>query len=345
MESLAYPMLIVEKGAEAWDVRYANTAMATILNGTVDLSGEIENVQQAEALQLDEAMTQLLDQHLSALNGVAATLHEIEISGALYHIYISGQGSCFTLLFIPIPDDALFDNITFHDLSESCNAIVVVLDETGLAVDMNECFVNLAGMSKDEAMGKAFFETFIPGDREQLQHYFEQILTTENYYQHFVTPFKSADAKSYKINWQVSKFIKNGHTYIIAVGSDISRFIEENSRLKQELKNITVGFEYFPLAVAYMNAEGEFIKMNPRFSRLFGIAEKSSRNHFDAVPFLAQKIGFEKMLEHIELIKELHYVFKHTAQGRPVRLKVDIRMLQGTQEFAKFYIVVVQRIK
>jgi PAS domain-containing protein len=207
---------------------------------------------------------------------------------------------------------------------------------------MNECFVNLAAIPKTEALGKGFFETFIPGDREQLQHYFKQILDSDEYHQHFVTPLKTAIGKTYKINWQVSKLVKNDHTYIIAVGSDISRFIEENSRLKQEMKSIAVGFDYFPLAVAYMNAEGEFIKMNARFTRLFGISGGSRHIHFDSIALLAQKIGFEKMHENIALIKEMHYTFDHTSRGKPVRLRVDIRMLQGTKEFAKFYIVVVQ---
>jgi PAS domain S-box-containing protein len=226
------------------------------------------------------------------------------------------------------------DSYAFHDLSGACNSIMIVLDNGGNVIDMNEYFSNLVKMGKESVLEKNFFETFMPAYIDKLSPYLNDILTKDNYSQHFVTPLKSSDGKNYRINWQVSKIIKGEQTYVIAVGSDITKFIEENSDLKLKLTSIRVGFDYFPLAVGYMNASGRFITTNPRFKEMF-----------DQVAPLVKHFSFDKMKEYLGLIKEMSYDIKYDDKGKEVKLKVNIRLLDAQKASLIFYIVVVQKIK
>ncbi|MDA3907458.1 MAG: PAS domain-containing protein, partial [Sulfurimonas sp.] len=246
--------------------------------------------------------------------------------------------------FIEISIDKLFENITFHDLSGACNAIVVVLDAHGKLIDMNECFLNLVGMEKEEVYKKSFFETFIPGDVKVLNNYLTRLMTKESPHQQFVTPMKGLNNEIYRINWQVSKVVKQNQNFIIAVGSDISKFVQQNSNLKKQIQSIKVGFDYFPFGIGYMNAKGEFIKMNTSFLKMFRIKDEINKIGFDQIPVFKNSIGFLKMQEHIKLIKEMSYKVDHIIKGEAVKLKINIKMLSGKQEASKFYIIVAQKV-
>jgi len=152
---------------------------------------------------------------------------------------------------------------------------------------------------------------------------------------------RSASGKAYKINWQISKITKNEHSFVIAVGSNVTKFVQENRGLKKELNSIKVGFDYFPFAIGYMNAQGNFTKMNPRFMKMFHIAKNRLEISFDDVPLFKKYIGFKKMSESVKLLKEVHYKLNY----KDLNIKVDVRLLKGKKESSKFYIVVVQRVK
>ena len=351
VNTLSYPILLVEKDEEkGWSSSYSNESMEKLLTrlsstNKVKTDKETKNSQDStsEKDELDDYILELLKTYSEESHTSTYTLHDVEILNGLYTIHFNQKQNHLLMIFIEIPKEELFDNITFHDLSGTCNAIVVVLDSMGNIVDMNECFSNLVGMAKEEAIGKEFFNTFIPGNLEQLSEYFQEILSEEVYHQHFVTPLKGFEGNLYRINWQISKIVKNEQTYVIAIGSDISKFIEENIDLKRQLTSIKVGFEYFPLAVAYMNANGTFIKMNPRFMKMFNIPKKHDHVMFDQIGVFKKNIGFKKLNEHIGLIKEMSYKINHVIKDEPVKIKVDIRLLQ--KERTKFYIVVAQEIK
>ena len=118
----------------------------------------------------------------------------------------------------------------------------------------------------------------------------------------------------------------------------------ENKKLKQQLSSIKVGFDYFPLGIAYMRNDGQFTAMNPRFKKIFGVPKESENISFDQIPSLKRDIGFEKMSDYIKLIKEMSYSVERNTQDKTINLKVDIRLLHEKKKSIKFYIVVVQRL-
>ena len=336
VNSLASPIVLLEDKDNEYSILYANEVMQKLLETQ-------ESTESTESQLTGEFLT-LMNSYKDESDSDSFILHDVEIFGKLFNINFNKNSNRLFIKFREITIDKLFENITFHDLSGACNAIVVVLNEEGKVIDMNECFLNFVGMKKEDVYAKNFFETFIPGDMKILNHYLEDLMSKESASHHFVTPMKGANEDVYKINWQVSKIVKQNQNFIIAVGSDISQFVEQNNDLKRQIQNIKVGFEYFPFSIGYMNADGVFTKMNPGFKKMFRIKDEISKIEFDKIPLFKKSIGFDKMSEHIELIKEMSYKIDHKVGDKSVKIKVDIRMLSGKKESSKLYIVVAQKV-
>lgn len=347
VDTISSAVLIVEENDDKkYSQSYMNKAMKRFLNHDtqkkeVKEEGEADK---AVAVKLPEELQKLLLNYSQETEADSYLMHDVDIFDRSFNVIFNKKEKSVLIVFNENKLEDIFNNITFHDLSQACNAIVVVLDEQGSVVDTNECFLELVGMEKESVLKKSFFENFIPGDKEKLDGYFQNIIQNDEHHQHFVTPLKGDKDELYRINWQVSKILKSNHIYIIAVGSDISRFLNENSALKKQLKSIKIGFDYFPFGVGYMNAKGRFTKINPRFMKMFNIDKDDKDVTFDKIPALKQSIDFNEMNEHIKLIKEMSYKVGYKIKEKTKQLKVNIRLLTGSKENAKFYIVVAQKI-
>lgn len=350
INTLSLPVILLEINNSDYSVLYANEEMQKLLQDNsseeteVEKTEEIQEVEKSKELELSGEFITLMSSYKNESNTNNLTLYDVEIFEKIYNINFSKNSNHIFMTFIEIDIAKLFENITFHNLSEACNAIVVVLNAEGKVVDMNECFLNFVGMKKEDVYAKSFFETFIPGDTKILNHYLEELMISDSPHHQFVTPMKALDDEVHRINWLVSKVVRQKQSFIIAVGNDISRFVEQNINLKRQIQSIKVGFDYFPFSIAYMNAKGEFIKMNPSFMKMFRIKDENKKIKFDQIPVLKKNIGFEKMNEHVKLIKEMSYKLKYIIKGETVNLKVNIKMLSGKQKASKFYIVVAQKV-
>lgn len=343
IDNMSYPVVLFENTeSNEWPQLYTNQAMENLLKKKSDIEPKKE-LKTEDSFKT--SLQVLVNNYNEDEHSDAYTLHDVEIFDGTYSVCFNRREKHLLIIFVQIPIKELFNNITFHDLSGACNSIMIVLDSGGNIVDMNEYFSNLVKMEKESVLGKNFFETFMPAYIDQLSPYLNDILSKDSYSQHFVTPLKASDGKNYRINWQVSKIIKSEQTYVIAVGSDITKFIEENSDLKLKLTSIRVGFDYFPLAVGYMSASGKFITTNPRFKEMFHITNSNKKIMFDQITPLVKHLSFDKMKEYIQLIKEMSYNIKYNDKGKEIKLKVDIRLLDAKKASSNFYIVVVQKIK
>lgn len=349
IDKISSPVILLEENEKKeYSESYINQAMGSVLkrksadeNKEADLK---DKDKPADNTDNEDSLKELINNYNKDERPASYTLHNVDIFDGVYNIHFSCNEKQLLIIFMQIPIKELFNNITFHDLSGACNSIMIVIDSTGNIVDINEYFLNLVKMQKETVIGKSFFETFMPAYKDKLGPYLNDILTKDNYAQHFVTPLKASDGKNYRINWQVSKIIKGEQTYVIAVGSDITKFIEENSDLKLELTSIRVGFDYFPLAVGYMNASGRFITTNPRFKEMFDIKDSNKKVMFNQIEPLVKHLSFDKTKEYLRLIKEMSYNIKYDDKGKEVNLKVDIRLLAAKKESSSFYIVVIQKI-
>jgi len=332
MKFLSYPILVIGKIEDEYSKLYSNLAMDTLLDTDSDL----------EKLTLDEALLDVLNIY-EEQNDEQYIIQNVKIFDNFYTLNLTKTHDGIFIMFSQTDDKEQFHNIMFQEISELCSVIIIIFNAEGKIIDVNDCFLNFVGMTKKEVLLKNFFESFIPGDINTLSKYFKEILSQDTHHQHFVTPMNGID-KKYRINWQISKIIKNSESYIVAVGSDVSKFLDENSDLKRQITSIKVGFNLFPFSVGYFNSQGVFIKMNSRFKKMFQIEESKEKILFDDIKPFKENIGFNVMKEHIQLIKEVSYKIIVNIAQKPVKLKIDIRMLSGKKESSKFYILVAQKI-
>ncbi len=313
-------MLLEKQESEVLNTLYTNTAMEQLLETT---SGA-----------LPDDVISLVLKHLTTDAGVH-TLHSCEYFDGVFDLHLRWQDSQVLLNVTPC-HGGLFEHITLSDLGSSCSALVLVLNEEGNMVDVNDCFSKFVGHDKSELLGESFLSTFIPGDAQKLGAYFQEILSRPSYHQNFVTPIKNFEGKIHRMNWQVSRLVRNEHTYVIAIGSDISRLIERQDDLQRELSSVKVGFNHFPYAVAYVSDDGVLTSMNIRFRELFHL--KEPHPHFDSIALFKEKIGFQTMCEHIALIKELGY----TLSLDGTKFKIDIRLLESKHKTASLYMIIMR---
>jgi len=326
IETLTFPMLLVNKNDEKYMKLYANIAMKELLP-------------ELDIQEVDESLFELLQKYEEQENKNSYVLYDIEIYDSFFNLYFTQSSEGVGIIFIQTPATDVLNSLTFRELSESCSAITIVLDENGNIFDANNCFLDLVDLTIEDVLNKSFFQTFIPGDIEQLGTYFQNILSEESHHQHFMTPLKAKGGELYRISWQVSKIVKQSQTYIIAIGSDVSRLFKENRNLKQQLSSVEVGFEYFPFSVGYMNVEGTFIKMNAHFMKMFGITDSNVKISFDSIALFKNNIGFNYLEQHIKFVKDMKQIIDY----KDTKLRVSIRVIKGKKESSKFYIVVVQK--
>ncbi len=332
INTLSNPILLVKENADVYERIYSNISMDKLLPKD-DKNNSI----------VDENILKFIKQFIEEESDYH-TINNALLFHNSYNIIFNKNDNGILILFIQNKDKESSLNFILDDVSAASNALMVILDLNGYVVDVNKCFCEMVGMEYEEVIEKSFFETFMPNNVEQLSERLGDIMSKETHNKHFVTPLKAKDGTSYRINWQVSKIEKQNQTYIIAVGGDVSILVEENNTLKHEIKSINIGFEYFPFSVGYMNVNSEFTKVNPRFAKMFHLNKDDKNIKFDDIDFFKKNIGFKKLNENIQLIKEMSYSIDTIMHENNVRLKVNIRMLSGKKEDSKFYIVIVQRV-
>ncbi|WP_455757485.1 PAS domain S-box protein [Sulfurimonas sp.] len=343
IDSLNEPVLLLQKNEEnIWSYSYYNQLMGKLL----DIKEENSKGDDKTFIVVPEGeIAELIKQYENEGLVESYTLHDLELFDAIYNVHFSKKDNYLLITFVEILPSELCDNIGFNEIGEECGSLVVVLDDKGDVVDINKYFLNILAMKKDNVLGKNFFQNYIPVNLDTLNGYFEKIMKDKSSHQHFFTPLKGDREEQYRIKWQVSKILRHEKTYVVAIGNDVSKFAEENVELKRQMKSIEVGFEHFPLAVGYMDAEGLFTKMNSRFIKMFRVEQERETIEFDKIPLFKKHIGFAKMQEHIKLIKEMSYTIDLNKGEKPVRLIVDISLLSGKKEKSKLYIVVARKWK
>ena len=331
IEKLTNPILILEEEHSSYSVIYKNESMKKVL-GKNNLESMENNT------LLNTLSTYIKNNHSSG-----TYIPNVELSDKFYNINFFQNSNQILVTFMETNVDVLFETLSFHDMGLSSSALIIVLDEEGKIVDVNDYFLEISEMDKDKVINQEFFKTFIPADSTVLKQHLEDILKNNSKNKQFITSLKNAKENIYKIKWQVSKMKKLNQNFIIAIGSDISQIIEENNNFKKEIQSIKVGFKYFPFAVAYMDSKGFFTTMNQNFIKMFHISNETSKINFDQISFLKKHIGFSKINENIKFVKEMNFNIKHPSHNKKLDLKVTVRMIKGKNNSSALYIVIIQK--
>lgn len=330
---LKEPILVLQESQDSYSVAYKNEAMKLLLNADEE-----------DSTELPKMLSSLLRLYKEKDSSYTTILNHVEIFDSLYNISFYREEKFLFVTFVKISQERMFDTLSFHDLGSNCSAMIIVLDQEGGVVDANSCFLSFMGVTKEQIVSQDFIERFIPGNKQLLMHYFEGIISESSKSQHFITPLKNGQGEVFKVNWQLSKIVRQEKQFLIAIGSDISRILDKSNRYKRELESIKIGFEYFPHAVAYMDADGLFTSMNKMFMKMFHVDTEQEKTYFDDITFFRKNIGFVSMLNNIRLIKDMSYKIAHPYKGGSINIKIDIKMLTTKESTPKLFIITAQKL-
>ncbi|MGB8685920.1 MAG: GAF domain-containing protein [Microcoleus sp.] len=139
-------------------------------------------------------------------------------------------------------------------LLDNVQLVVVGLDKTGAVNYVNPCFLKLTGYTESEALGKQFFETFIPlSERQEITSVLSTILTDNGhpYYQNLIRT-KSGEERFIAWNNTILKDSVGNSIGTISIGEDITER-QKMEKIKDEFIGIVSHELRTPLTAIQMS--------------------------------------------------------------------------------------------
>ncbi|BDU73811.1 PAS domain S-box protein [Mesoterricola silvestris] len=126
-----------------------------------------------------------------------------------------------------------------ENLIQTANAIVVCLDETGRVVMVNEAATEITGFTREELLGRDWFQTLVPRERYPEVWGVFGTLLEGGVPRHFENPIRAKDGTEKYISWQNSEVRRGGRIRgTISFGIEITQqrlAAEEQKRLEAQL--------------------------------------------------------------------------------------------------------------
>ena len=131
----------------------------------------------------------------------------------------------------------------FRELMEQVHMIAVMLDEQGNVIFCNDFLLQLTGWTRDEVMGRNWFDTFIQAEiRDAIKAMFRQGLSTGEISSHYENGILSRNGVELPIVWD-NTLLRDASGAVIGVASlgiDVSkhRILEAQLRQSQKMESI-----------------------------------------------------------------------------------------------------------
>jgi len=123
----------------------------------------------------------------------------------------------------------------FRDLLESVKLAAVILDPTGAITYCNDFLLTLAGWSRDELLGRDWFETFIPAqNRDEVRSVFVSTLSRGVLPLHFENPILTRDGRLRQITWDNT--VLHGPEGEVVGAASIGNDVTEQRQLEEQLR-------------------------------------------------------------------------------------------------------------
>ncbi len=210
-------------------------------------------------------------------------------------------------------------------LLETANALIVVLDSAGRIERFNACAEQITGYSKEEVLGRSWFDTFIKkGDQEKIRAVFGNVLEMREGYETFTheKAILTKDGAERLLDWhnQVIRDESGGISAVIAIGVDVS----EQRATEKDLRDSEERFRVFSNAAfegIVLSENGVLIDANRALLEMFGydMEELKGRSVIDFVAAEDRELVKSRMLGGFDGIYELKGVHR---DGRIVDVEV-----------------------
>ena len=128
----------------------------------------------------------------------------------------------------------------WRSLLENVHLVVIGLDCNGKVNYANPFFLRLTGYSRDDVMGKSWFETFVlPEDSYRTYHYFQQLVTQGEVSLRYQNAIVTRAGAVRTIHWNnaVLRDRQNAITGTMSIGEDVTERLEVD-RIKGEFISV-----------------------------------------------------------------------------------------------------------
>jgi PAS domain S-box-containing protein len=153
------------------------------------------------------------------------------------------------------------------NLLETANSFIVVLDIDANIRLFNSYAEKMSGFSKQEVIGKNWFETFIPkSDRKTILQVFSKVLDEMPDYSSYQNKIQCRDHSQKLIKWgnTILKNAEGKRIGVLSIGVDMT----DIEMFTSELSKLSVAVTQSPVIIAITDAEGKVEYVNPRYSEI-----------------------------------------------------------------------------
>jgi PAS domain S-box-containing protein len=162
-------------------------------------------------------------------------------------------------------------------LFETVNLIVLGLDGEGKVDYVNPYFLTLAGYTRDEVVGRDWFEFIPKTQRESMRGVFRELLERE-LHPHYENPIVTKAGVERMIAWHNTALRdeQGRPTGTLSIGADIT----DRKRSEEIIRHLTLAVEQSPAGVVITDTAGTIQYVNRKFTELtgFSAAEALGKN-------------------------------------------------------------------
>jgi len=215
-------------------------------------------------------------------------------------------------------------NDFLEQLIESANALVVCLDNAGTILICNEAMERTSGYSRDELLGRSWFDMITPADRyPDVLQVFESMQTEAVYPLHYTNPILCKNGEERHISWRNSRFsgVDEGF-FTVSFGQDITDQVNAVKALRDTRRHAELLSDFLENSsqpFLAMKPEGGIAIANKAFSRLLGY----TRSELMEINWEAIQAGQENSQDGMDAIQRLRIA------GKPVRVEMSLVRKNG----------------
>ncbi|MDC3959864.1 PAS domain-containing protein [Polyangium jinanense] len=172
----------------------------------------------------------------------------------------------------------------FRSLVSAIGNVIVIVDEDGRISDWNGEAERVYGCPREEALGKDYFETFLPPEvHAAIRADMRKVLAGEPS-RSYENPVLSRDGAIRIIEWNVDRVVDGEGRPVAIVGSgyDVTEHRQIRDRLERSRAEVQAILDNAPIVVFVKDLEGRFTFVNRQFDELFNFDRGWAVGKFDA---------------------------------------------------------------
>lgn len=165
------------------------------------------------------------------------------------------------------------EELYLRGVEESREAIAIIVNDK--IVYANNALIETLGLkSKDDIIGKKFYEFILPQDRDRVEENIVLYKNTEKISNSYQVNLRKKDGKKIYAEISVTTINYHGKKAILNFVRDISsrKILEKEIQSSENRFRTLVNLN--PCGIALLNTKGEIIWVNPMFLRILGYPEK-----------------------------------------------------------------------